>query len=682
MGKIKKKLKKIKDKLYYYFAEKNWGVRREYGPYVDAHQEEHVKQRWKHWWLLIRLNWHYRIRRSTQYLIPELEVKPNYPYNGGPESSKGKRPDAYHFAKSLLQYDVISFDIFDTLILRKLNTPTDVFMVVGGKLGMIDFYDVRKKSEAEARRIMQETSGTTEVTINEIYERVAYYTGIDPAEGAALEFAVERDMCIANPYMHRVYEILKAMGKTVVATSDMYLPKEKMKILLDGCGYDELDEIYVSCDYQCSKGDGGLYRILRSAYGEDAKIVHIGDYFRNDVQIAQECGLTAHHYRSCRDLGNPHRCTGMSPLIESAYRGIVNNTLHNGIKQYSRAWEYGFTYGGLVAFGYANWIHENALRSGITKLLFLARDGFVLKKVYDLLYDDIPSEYIYWSRSAAIRSISLGERFYFLDHLTTRRKNIGETVEDALKMYALQDFAPVLIRNGIDLAQEITDDNVQTLQDIMVSNWDEVEKCLTKSRKATENYIRQAIQGHQKIGIIDVGFSGRNVKILKDIIEKCGIERNNIAIYLFGNVLWRENAAMMLSGEISCYIFDARINSGIRKTFVISHTFASILFERMFSAPHPPFLGFDRHGNMEFAPAESENNKKLREIQSGIVDFCLAYRDSFVNHPEFYSISCLDAYRPIELLFANRDYVQDAVGDLVQMIRVSLKDLQSLNASS
>lgn len=75
-------LKRIKDKLYYYFAEKNWGVRREYGPYVNAHQEEHAKKPWKHWWLLVKLNWHYRVlRRETQLL--ELRVKKRMIKTGG-----------------------------------------------------------------------------------------------------------------------------------------------------------------------------------------------------------------------------------------------------------------------------------------------------------------------------------------------------------------------------------------------------------------------------------------------------------------------------------------------------------------------------------------------------------------------------------------------------------------------
>jgi len=60
---------KLKDRLYYYFAEKNWGVRREYGPYVNAHKDEHKGFRIKHWWILIKLNFHYRILRKTNFML-------------------------------------------------------------------------------------------------------------------------------------------------------------------------------------------------------------------------------------------------------------------------------------------------------------------------------------------------------------------------------------------------------------------------------------------------------------------------------------------------------------------------------------------------------------------------------------------------------------------------------------
>ena len=104
-------LKKIKDILYYYFAEKNWGVRREYGPYVDAHQQEHKKSPWKHWWLLIQLNWHYRILRKKTLLIKTPFSNLKSTQISINESTCSKRKDVLTVAKELLNYDIISFDV-------------------------------------------------------------------------------------------------------------------------------------------------------------------------------------------------------------------------------------------------------------------------------------------------------------------------------------------------------------------------------------------------------------------------------------------------------------------------------------------------------------------------------------------------------------------------------------------
>ena len=94
--------KKIKDRLFYYFAEKNENIRREYSAYVIEHIEEHKRKRWKHWKVLIRLNWHYRIlkRTSALYYSRRAEKKPANPKPAAvkPEvsqpnnSSKGRLP--------------------------------------------------------------------------------------------------------------------------------------------------------------------------------------------------------------------------------------------------------------------------------------------------------------------------------------------------------------------------------------------------------------------------------------------------------------------------------------------------------------------------------------------------------------------------------------------------------------
>ena len=43
--------------------------------------------------------------------------------------------------------DVISFDVFDTLVLRSVEKPEDIFHIVGNRLDCNDFYSIRKRAE-------------------------------------------------------------------------------------------------------------------------------------------------------------------------------------------------------------------------------------------------------------------------------------------------------------------------------------------------------------------------------------------------------------------------------------------------------------------------------------------------------------------------------------------------------
>ena len=282
-----KMLKRIKDKLYYYLAEKNWGVRREYGAYVDAHQEEHVKAPWKHWWLLIRLNWHYRILRKKTPLLSARELSV--------ESEAFERPTAAQFAKDLSEYDVISFDIFDTLILRPFPQPSDLFEIVGVRLGIANFREIRINAERDARAEAIALNGNDEVTIYDIYKRVSKRTGIDMNAGVETELAAEKEYCFADPYMKEVYEILLDLGKEIVITSDMYIPHDSMEGLLSECGYAGYKKLYVSCDYRCSKHSGGLFERLVSEH-KGRKIIHIGDNYVSDFESAKKSGIAAKLY--------------------------------------------------------------------------------------------------------------------------------------------------------------------------------------------------------------------------------------------------------------------------------------------------------------------------------------------------------------------------------------------------
>ena len=65
-----------------------------------------------------------------------------------PESVSSVREAPEGLARRLMEYDVISFDVFDTLLFRPFSRPEDLFYIVGQKLDYLDFRRIRMEAEA------------------------------------------------------------------------------------------------------------------------------------------------------------------------------------------------------------------------------------------------------------------------------------------------------------------------------------------------------------------------------------------------------------------------------------------------------------------------------------------------------------------------------------------------------
>lgn len=555
-------LKRIKDKLYYYFAEKNWGVRREYGPYVDQHQEEHAKTPWKHWWLLIRLNWHYRIRRKETFLIYNAannDTSQRLPYLEGAESELSRRRNAMYFAKDLLQFDVISFDIFDTMVFRPFKKPTDLFMIVGGRLNCLDFHKIRQNAEKAARIEKFNKTGSYEITLEDIYAKVERMTGIPADIGVKTEFQTELDFCFANPYMKRVFKLLKEQRKRIIAVSDMYLSHDRMVKLLEHCGYSGFEKVYVSCDYGTNKRDGGLYDVVKNDFPDNYSFVHIGDNSVSDIKSAEEKEITTEFYRNVHDIGNQYRADGMSELIGSFYAGIVNTHLHNGLYKYSPYYEYGFIYGGLYVLGYVNWIHQRALAEGVEKLLFLSRDGDIYMKVYNNLFNDIPCEYFYWSRIANLKYTIKNSRADFLKRIVTHRAmgTLKLSIGSVLKSISLESLIDQLNQYDLDSDMELNEENKENFENFLIDHIDKIQNIYDEEKMQLIEKINKTIGNAKKIAVIDVGWVGSGPLGLKYLIET---EMNmDCIVYCWlaasRSIPGEENIYMLTNNTLETYIF-------------------------------------------------------------------------------------------------------------------------------
>lgn len=312
---------------------------------------------------------------------------------------------------------------------------------------------------------------------------------------------------VANKYAVRLLDIAVCNNVFVTAIVRSGYPKEFIEKMLRKCGYDGFDDIIVSNQYGASKRTGELYEIVKNKYGENARYIHIGDNYVSDNISAEKTGFKPIYYKNVNTRGNAHRAFDMTSLIGSAYRGIVNAKLQNGDKTYSQYYEYGYTYAGFLTLGYCNFIHDFAKNNNIDKILFLSRDGHILKAVYDKLFPDEKTEYVYWSRSAATKLTVKKSRNELLLRYIKYKIPRQMTLEKILAAMDLLQMQKMLEQNGLTPDTVLTKENYEDIVKVFIDNWDVVVKKFERSNKAAQEYYRNVIGNSKSACIVDIGWA-------------------------------------------------------------------------------------------------------------------------------------------------------------------------------
>lgn len=196
------------------------------------------------------------------------------------------------------KYDIICFDIFDTLIERTVDKPSIIFDLVGSKVldkgQRGDFRIARINAERRARE--KSTSG--EVTLDDIYLCLPeeYKDGRTKLKNAEME--LELDYCVRKKSMIAAYECCMLSNKSIFLISDMYLPETLICRMLDKCGVTGFKKIYISNVYGCNKISGKLFEIvMRENNVKKDTILHIGDSVKADFLGARKVGIHSYLIR-------------------------------------------------------------------------------------------------------------------------------------------------------------------------------------------------------------------------------------------------------------------------------------------------------------------------------------------------------------------------------------------------
>lgn len=284
--------------------------------------------------------------------------------------------------KEILKNKVVSFDIFDTLVLREVLNPTDIFRIVHIKYEQIyktplefDFYSERIRFENIARLNHKDQE---DITLDDIYiEMQKEYDKEICNKLKSLELQTEEEFIVINPFMKEIFDFAKNNNKEIFIISDMYLSAKFIEKILNKLGFSGYKKCYVSSEYKKTKAFRSLYKFVLNEQKIDPKYwIHIGDNKISDVKNAKICGLNAFYYEKILDRANDIQKKDYIVSYSILTAIIINKIYTKNLDYWS---EFGIKYCSKLYFGISFWLY-NELKSKKQKSIhFLARDGYIIK---------------------------------------------------------------------------------------------------------------------------------------------------------------------------------------------------------------------------------------------------------------------------------------------------------------
>lgn len=423
------------------------------------------------------------------------------------------------------KHEIISFDVFDTLIMRKVLYPTDVFSIVEKKTSFPRFSSLRIEAE---KQLYEEKKNPT---VNEIYERFQVLSGISDQyrdELMEVEFDIEMDCVVPRKKILELYNDIRGRKK-IYLISDMYLPKMFISKLLKKCGYEDYEEIYVSCEKRKAKGEGllDLFAHEMQLKGYDGRVcLHIGDDHVADIMNAKAAGLDTFYIMSAFQLleNSCYRdiLSKEFNLVDSITVGLLCEKAFNdpfvlyetkGKLEINDIYKFAYILIAPMIFYFTIWLIQQISLFSCDYVLYPSRDAYLIKKICHKIckgqaLERFPQgEYFYTSRRA-ILAATIWDRSD-IDHVSEMDfwGSIGQLFE---KRFALK----------IDpCAEEVNAEDKEALRNYI----DKYEQdILHQSERERNNYVGYisdtGILKHDKIAFIDFVAAGKVQNGLEKLI--------------------------------------------------------------------------------------------------------------------------------------------------------------------
>lgn len=562
--------------------------------------------------------------------------------------------------EKLKNFDLISFDIFDTLLTRKVTSPIDVFRLVERRLinqfgEKIDFVSLRNQSAA-----MLDCP-----TIDEIYKKFQELSGWNKEKCL---FAKKSEIEIDTSLIIGREEILTLINetvkeKTVYVISDMYYTKPILYKILRKTGVDISEEnIIISCEVKREKMDGSLWKWYReNIVKQGIKAFHIGDDIRGDYEMPRHYGIESYYIMSPLTMLKNSSVKEIEPQIISLQSsiavgmiiaGLFNSPFYlnhtRGKVYFQREADAGKFLFGNIIYNFLFWLIKMAGEDKAEQLVFFGRDGYLLEKAYQfidsLIEKEIPEiKYLEISRRA-IWGASFKEPGVLKDILQFPYNGNGQ---DFLKdRFGVEIDNPSLKEIEVSMIQQ----DSAKMQKIFSPYKEKIELCLNKERQNYLKYIeRQNLKS--QMAIVDLMVYGSTQYYLEKLLKK------RINGYYFCVCRDSKNQYLSDGYRKSCFQKEDDIQGKDNSLWK-----NALFIEAFFTSPEGMVICIDDEGKPKYA--DKMSNQKYFDVRlkmmEGVFEFLreiihiqkMTQGEDFLLDEMFaeklFSCSMVDGFEPLE----------------------------------
>ena len=313
--------------------------------------------------------------------------------------------------------EAVSFDLFDTLITRKVLFPTDIFDLVDEALKErgIHIEDFHKKRQESEMLLLKTCAPKLEEIYEKLLEQCEPAPEISAAELALLEWELDFKTVIPREAVCEIFNELHRAGKTVSVVSDTFYRAEQLKTLLNQCGVDGSCAVFASCEYGVGKTQG-LFDIYKKTILAETYL-HIGDNEVADIDAASRADMDVFRLYNGADLLNEVGELGlgdhMDSLADRIRIGMFVSRIFNDPFQFetddrritvSKPEDIGYLFCAPLMSDFVLWFREKVQEYQLQNIWFSARDGYLIQKMYQELDPEQETVYFLTSRTAAIRA--------------------------------------------------------------------------------------------------------------------------------------------------------------------------------------------------------------------------------------------------------------------------------------